>query len=236
MNYAIGDAERVFRDCPPTMGHFQSKYQASCLGEKYKSWGCEKQVIIPGAFELDDFPFSPRPRDGFCVGKLARAAPTKWPVGLWKVLGEVKAKVPDTSALCMAWSGFLEQLLGHPPSWANCLRQDSISSLEFMDRCHALYCGMAETENDPRVGMESMARGVPVVADRKGGWGESIQDNVSGLLVDGPFESMNALRKLGEDDEFRMEIVHNARRSVEEKRNPEILGPLWKSALELLCT
>ncbi len=233
MNDALRIETKAFPLCKPTAVHFQSKYQASRLAARYPE---SRHFVIPGAFDVADFPFSPAVRDKqFVVGKLSRAMRTKWPADLWDVLGETRAKGrEDLRALCMAWDDTLTFRLGKPPDWATALEQDAITSREFMGRCHALYCaGQTDTENWPRVGLEAMASGVPIVADNRGGWLEML-DPDSGFLVSDSKGGMAALRELSSNELRRRAMVEAARARVERLADPSLLGKAWETALNSL--
>lgn len=187
MNHSVYGDFNLFQHCPPTALHFQSRFQANRLARAYYDklgFPQDRRFIIPGAFEIDDFPFRPAARTGpFVVGKLARPCRTKWPSNLWAMLSELRRLAP-AEALCMAWNKDVEVRLGKPPHWARCLPPDAITSQAFLGQCHALLClNGGDLENNPRVGMEAMASGVPVVADCRGGWPDMIEPGVSGFLV-----------------------------------------------------
>ena len=220
---------------PPSMVMFQSEYQKSRLWKTYKKWGARKHCLIHGAFEINDFPYHPRKRRArFVVGKLARVSRTKWPVDLWKVLGAARASVGKLEALCQGWDGPLEHMIGKPPEWARGLPEDTLPSFAFLSCCHALYCaGQHDTENWPRVGLEAMAQGVPIIADAKGGWLEMLTPE-TGILVNSPTECRDAIVALATDEPKRLAMTEAARKRVEKLANPEKIAKDWENAIREL--
>jgi glycosyltransferase involved in cell wall biosynthesis len=84
------------------------------------------------------------------------------------------------------------------------------------ERMHALLVP-SERENSPRVAIEAMAHGVPVVAARVGGVPEVISDGDSGLLFTPacPEEAAARLRSLVNDPSLWEELSGSAVRSAE---------------------
>jgi hypothetical protein len=238
MNTILTQQNKPFIKTPPTMLHCQSKYQHSRVWPNYQIWGCQKSVVIPGAFEVDEFPYQPSANVGqFMVGKLARDCKTKWPMDLWEVLGAVRSIGIDLQFLGEGWNALLTATVGQPPEWARCMREDAMTAVDVLARLHCLYCaGQTDIENWPRVGLEAMASGVPIIADRRGGWLEMIEDGVDGILVDGPVESIHALVNLAKDEEMRFAMAAAGREKVRRLSDPSVLGPMWGVAFQDLTT
>lgn len=202
----------VFPTDPPSAVHFQSAYQKSGMTSQFSRWGVERQPIIPGAFEFDAIQHKPAIRNGsFVVGKLARPSRTKWPADLWVVLSKAReAARTDLKALCMAWNEEIECRLGRPPSWASCHPPVSMTPSTFLHQCHALYCAGSEVENWPRVGLEAMAAGVPIIADNAGGWVDMIEHGETGYLVNSSLEAVDTLITLATNEVKRASIIQNS--------------------------
>jgi glycosyltransferase involved in cell wall biosynthesis len=71
---------------------------------------------------------------------------------------------------------------------------------EFLGNAAALIFPIAWPEPFGLVMIEALACGTPVVAYRRGSVPEVIKDGVTGFIVDGPDEAVNALKKLGAID------------------------------------
>lgn len=231
MCFRMLDENQYLRLLPPTAIHFQSQYQAWCSMQDYTDMGCEKFVQIPGAFH--QFRFGPRPHEPgepFVVGRLARPARVKWTPHLWDILGEVRNQGVDVRARCQGWNEELALHCGEPPEWAECLPQDTLSSEEFTRRCHAMIApNWGVSENWPRIGLESMSIGTPLVVDAHGGWLEMLSAG-GGTLCNTLGDYVPELVKLATDEQYRIETANRARARVEEIADP---GPIAEKWLEL---
>lgn len=70
---------------------FQSEFQRGLLEPELSDFGYEphKGHLIRGAFDLDDWEFSPRPHahgEAFVVGRAARPDQDKWSSNTWPIL------------------------------------------------------------------------------------------------------------------------------------------------------
>jgi glycosyltransferase involved in cell wall biosynthesis len=87
-------------------------------------------------------------------------------------------------------------------------------------------------ENWPRVGLEAMAAGVPVVVDNRGGWPEMIRHGQTGFLCNDEGEMASCIARLAHDSTCRRAIIAQARRAVEtELSDPETWWRQWKDLL-----
>jgi hypothetical protein len=171
---------------------FQSQYQAAQMRPQIENF-CRRGNkpylpgrchLIRGAFDVDEFPFRPRPvveGEPFVIGRLSRSvgkpgnvpAVEKYPRDLWRQYGAIRARIPHLKARVMGWCAGIEEKCGPPPEWAECLPDCAETAQEFLASLHCLVPGIGCcTENWPRVGLEAMSAGVPIVVDRRGGWPE----------------------------------------------------------------
>lgn len=217
---------------------FQSDHQSSQLGPQLAKYGATPDRLhrIAGAFSFDEFPFRPRTRtvpEPFTVGRLSRAAPDKFSRDTWSVYGRIPAPV---RARVMAWDDDVQDKLGRPPDWAECLQANAQTPQRFL---RSLHCMMqingGAQENWPRSGLEAMAGGVPIVAENRWGWPEMIRHDRTGLLADDNHQLVACAARLAGDEDFRMEIIHQARRELEEElANPDVIWAKWKRLLARL--
>jgi len=134
----------------------------------------------------------------------------------------------NVRARCMAWSPDIESKCGRAPKWARCYPAGALSAQDFLAGCHALLCmNGGDVENWPRVVLEAMAAGVPVVAQRQWGYREQIDDGRTGLLYDDDRQAAEQLARLAGDEAFRLRIAVDARRAVERLTDPATLGRQW---------
>lgn len=225
MCYTTPAENRAFRIAPPRGVHFQSRHQFDRIAPEYVGWGAWDMRLIHAT--APEIPFHPADRrSGFCVGRLARPQRTKWSPALWWMLGEARRRIPDLTAIGQGWTAELERHVGLPPDWASCLPADTLSSQDFMARCHAMVCpNWGVVENWPRVGLEAMRAGVPLVVDDAGGWREMCGD--AALYGSGPHDFANHLVRLGDDEPYRQSIIEAGLRRVSTISNPTATTDAW---------
>ena len=68
-------------------------------------------------------------------------------------------------------------------------------------------------ENWPRIGLEAMAAGVPLVCQNQWGWKEMIEDGQTGFLTNSDEEMAFRLAQLAYDEDLRQAIIERARAS-----------------------
>jgi hypothetical protein len=208
---------------------FHCEHQRAHVVPQLRKHGYEddRGVIIRGAFELDDFPFEPlkhEPGTRFIGGRLSRCGPDKFPRDLW----DQYVRVPHPfSVRVMGWREELEEHCGLAPKWVELLPECAESARDFMGTLHALVPGVdCCAENWPRVGLEAMAAGVPIVAEAKGGWLEML--NGSGVLVDSVHRQAYEVARLAYDEQHRMGVIIEGRKRVEELADPEGIWAAWE--------
>ncbi len=173
---------------------------------------------------IDTARFSPRPggerRSGFVVGRLSRDRPDKHAETdppLYRRLAAEGMRVRIMGGTCLA--GLLEGVIGVEllPAGA-CDAADFLRQLDcFLYRTHPTC-----REASPRVVLEAMACGLPVVCEARDGPLEFVEHGKTGFLVadaDGAFET---LRRLRADRELRSAIGSAARRAAERIFSPEV--------------
>jgi hypothetical protein len=137
-------------------------------------------------------------------------------------------------ARVLGWSTEVEARVGPPPEWAECLPAGSCPSQEFLATLGALvHAGGTAAENWPRVGLEAMAAGVPVVADRRGGWPNMIRHGETGYLCDDELQFADYTARLANDEPLRQAIIQRARHSLEtELADPAAIWAAWQQLFE----
>jgi len=216
---------------PPDFLVFQSEYQRSVLEPKYVRVGHdpERSHLIRGAFCVDEFPFVPRPHtpgEPFVVGRLARPDADKWNSATVRVIREME--YPGRRAMFMGVNENTLSKIGPAPEWCEYLSPNSLSSREFLSRCHALICyNGGASENWPRVGLEAMAAGVPIVAENRWGWLEMIEHGVTGYLATWPREMTDFLDSLASNEHERQQMIEAAREDVKELADQNTITAAW---------
>jgi glycosyltransferase involved in cell wall biosynthesis len=214
---------------------FQSHFQHDQLAPQLRRFGYQQRhgQVIRGALAAEEFSYSPLAHGAdelFTIGRLSRAAADKFSPRTWQIYGRVPHPV---RARVLGWAEEVRARLGPPPHWAECLPAGSQVPQQFLPTLHAMvHAGGQATENWPRVGLEAMAAGVPVIADDRGGWPELIRHGRTGYLCRSDDQFAYYTARLAYDEEHRLEIARQARASLEaELANPEVIWAGWSALL-----
>jgi hypothetical protein len=232
MTFLFDNERAAYRNHGPAEAYvFQSAFQKDELEKQLLPLGYHHGMghLIRGAFAFDEIPFAPTPHQAgepFVIGRLARPDHDKWSSNQWGLL----ARVPyaQRRALAMGWTQALTRKCGQPPPWAQVLRPQEIPVTHFMGRCHAMLgLNGGARENWPRIGLEAMAAGVPLVCQNQWGWREMIDDGQTGFLANSDEELAIRLAQLAYDEDLRQAILQRARAAVCELACPERIGKQW---------
>jgi hypothetical protein len=233
MTFMFDNEVNAFRRHGPAEAYvFQSEFQRSELEKILPAFGYDRAQsrVIRGAFAFDEVPFGPRPHargEDFTIGRLARPDADKWSSNHWSVL----ARVPYAGRreIAMGWNPQLGRKCGQKPVWAETFMPQQIAAAEFLGRCHAMLgLNGGARENWPRIGLEAMAAGVPLVCQNAWGWKEMIVDGVTGFLTNNDDEMAFRLAQLAYDEDLRQTMIRRARAAVEELACPQRIGRQWR--------
>ena len=162
-----------------------------------------------------------------------------WPGRTWTsgaaTTGGYWSACPTPVAGRWRWAGRCRwwRKCGAVPAWAETFAPQQLTAADFLGRCHALLgLNGGARENWPRVGLEAMAAGVPLVCQNLWGWREMIVDGETGFLTDNDEEMAFRLAELAYDEALRQRIIRRAREHVEELAEPERIARQWKELLE----
>lgn len=225
---------------------FQSTYQAAQMMPQIEidckngdhDFQTDRFHQIRGAFDTAEFPFRPKPiveGEPFVIGRLSRSlgrpsnepALEKYPADLWSQYGAIRRRIPHLKARVMGWNEGIEQKCGKPPEWAECLPDCAETSQEFLQSLHCLVPGIGCCkENWPRVGLEAMSSGVPIVVEAKGGWPEMHARTAGDREA-----QVTEVCRLSEP-ECHYHAAGIARARVESLSNPETILAQWQSLFE----
>ena len=210
---------------------YQSEFQKTELEKLLLPLGYNHGMghLIRGAFAFDELPFAPlphKPAEPFTIGRLARPDLDKWSSNHWPILNRVP--YANRKALAMGWNQELDRKCGAKPPWAETLAPQQIPVAEFLGRCHAMLgLNGGARENWPRIGLEAMAAGVPIVAQNLWGWREMLVDGQTGFLTNSDEEMAYRLAQLAYDEGLRQTIIQRARATVHDLACPERIGKQW---------
>ena len=237
MTWLFSEERRHYRRRGPFDRYvFQSAYQRSELQPQLAKFGAtpEQCHSIRGAFFPDEFPFRPMPHEAkapFVVGRISRAAADKYARNTWAIYRRIPHAV---KARVLGWSRPVEEKLGPPPPWAECLAPGAETPRQFFGSLHTmLQVNGGEAENWPRSGLEAMAAGVPIVAQDRWGWREMICHGQTGYLAENDDELAFYAARLAYDEDLRLEIAHRARQALgQELADPETIWAGWRRLFE----
>ena len=219
---------------------FQSNWQKKQIEPQLKRFHYkpEQGHLIRGAFCVDEFEFNPKPhkpRETFYVGRLSRAAEDKYSSNLWPIIEAIQH---PKAARVMAWNDSVEQKCGKPPSWAQVLGSCEETVQQFLDSLHCMLCvNGGAGENWPRIGLEAMACGVPIVAQGQWGWREMIKHGENGLLAQlkNEFDELAYFcAELAYNEDRRQELIHSAYEWVKDTCDPSKIWPEWEHMIKEL--
>jgi hypothetical protein len=218
---------------------FQSRYQHDQLVPQLRRFGYTEGhgQVIRGALAAEEFPFQPLAHgvgEVFTIGRISRAAADKFSPRTWAIYGRVPHPI---RARVLGWGPEVCQRLGPPPRWAECLPAGTEIPQQFLPSLHALvHVGGRAVENWPRVGLEAMASGVPVIAEDRGGWPEMIRHGQTGYLCRSDDQFAYYAARMAYDEEHRVQIARQARASLEaELADPATIWAGWKALFEGLA-
>ena len=232
MTFLFDNEVNAFRRHGPAEAFvFQSAFQRAELEKVLVPFGYapDRGHLIHGAFSFDELPFAPRPHapgEDFVIGRLARPDLDKWSSNHWHVLNRVP--YARRRAIAMGWNLGLDRKCGPRPPWAETFSPQQIPVPDFLARCHAMLgLNGGARENWPRIGLEAMAAGVPIVAQNQWGWKEMLIDGQTGFLANSDEEMAFRLAELASDEDTRAAIIQRARARVHDLACPERIGKQW---------
>ena len=237
MNWLFPEERLHYRQFGPFTRHvFQSRYQYDQLVPQLRRFGFEESQgrIIRGAMDVGEIPFQPLPHppgEVFIVGRISRADPDKFSRTLWKTYGRIPHPI---RARVLGWRHDVEARLGQPPPWAECFPPAAGAAAPLLRTLHALVqANAAAVENWPRMGLEAMAAGVPLVVDANGGWPEMIRHGQTGYLCTDDDQFAYYAARLAYDEPHRLRLARQARRSlISELADPRTIWLQWQEVFE----
>jgi glycosyltransferase involved in cell wall biosynthesis len=190
--------------------------------------------MIRGAMDVEEIPFQPLPHaagEVFVIGRISRADPDKFSRTLWRTYGRIPHPI---RARVLGWQEDVEARLGPPPAWAQCLPPAAAAAMPLLRTLHALVqANAAAVENWPRIGLEAMAAGVPLVVDASGGWVEMIRHGQTGYLCASDDQFAYYAARLAYDEPHRLQLAWQARCALSsELADPDVIWSQWRELFE----
>jgi glycosyltransferase involved in cell wall biosynthesis len=194
--------------------------------EALRKWGVPPyKVLVLPAIYIDFATFRPMPEPGkrYDVLFVGRLAPNKGILTIIAAVGQVKRVYP-TIQLCILGDGALRHAVRKRVAalglQKNVTLLDQVASADEVACLHnqsrMLVCA-STAEGGPRVTIEAMACGVPVISTPVGLMRELIADGHNGMLFDGgAAELAHKITVLIEDESLRRKIGEAGRQSVQQ--------------------
>ena len=162
-------------------------------------------------FDASQFPFSERPDGEFVFCRISRDDADKFSVDTMRIFDMIQA--PAKRGIILGISDRVYQKIGPAPAHVECLAPGARQVADVLAGSHVLIQSCDTYENLPRVGMEAMASGTVVIADKRGGWLELI-DSKTGALCESTFEFVYSATVLAQQPEIRRKLALAARQRV----------------------
>lgn len=228
----VFDAEKkALSDGCLDLSLYQTDHQMRIVSRRLAGYSSYRPMRFTPYFDDSRFSRTTVNTNGrFCIGRLSRADPAKFHANSLNILRGVD--VPGKTALILGWSDDICIKCGDAPPWLQTADPGDITQSDFYSRIDVLCMHEDCLENLPRVGFEAMASGIPIVADRRGGWCLQVDDGETGLLCSKSEEFVAALEKMA-DREFRGFLSERAARKLS-AWNFESSSRSWAQVFEVL--
>lgn len=217
---------------------FQSNHQMEVLGKLLANEGQNPTSfkLVRGTFDSTAIAYGPKPRvpnDDFVFGRMARPDIDKWSSNTWKIYDSVP--YARKRVVVMGPDDRVEKKMGPAPNYASVLRANTLEVPMYLSLLHCLVpINGGAGENWPRAGLEAMASGVAIVAQKFWGWLEMIEHGVTGFLAADDHEMAYYVAHLAYDEQLRLKMCEAAmQRLHDEFANETKTMEAWTEILGL---
>jgi glycosyltransferase involved in cell wall biosynthesis len=234
MNWLFKQERLHYREHGPFHWYvFQSQYQQDKILPRLQSYDFDRSrcTLIRGAFDPQPWiGLPPRPHipgEAFIIGRISRPDPDKFPRDLWAQYDRINS--PKLARVLGFDFESQDHHCGPPPRWVETIKPGGEPVDEFLRSIHCLCpgTGAVAVENWPRVGLEAMAAGVPVIAEDRGGWREMLPAD---CLAKDHLHQGHLLSRLAWNEELRRSVISSNRLRVGDNLRTANVGSWQKWA------
>jgi hypothetical protein len=228
---------RAIKRHGPCAAHvFQSHYQRHQLEPVLRGVGYDPSqgYLIRGAFDLArPTPAIDATPGVVTIGRLSRAAPDKFSPHTWTIYETIRQAAAERGhtvrARVMGFDRQVERVTGPPPTWIETLPPGAEPPERFLASLDCLVQpGGTAIENWPRVGLEAMHLGVPLVVDAAGGWHEMLEHGQTGMLCRTEDEFVKHTLAVLDNQRLRRSLVKQACRALAEHADASRITSQWR--------
>ncbi|MBC8064495.1 MAG: glycosyltransferase family 4 protein [Chlorobia bacterium] len=189
-------------------------YQAEHHRDLFPQW---PGPVHPSPIDLSVFSPAPQAHDGYVVGRYSRDNDDKHHADN----PELYRRLADAGCLVRIMGGTSQKAM-IADDRIDLMEAGTVPPVEFLGELDCfLYRIRADWyEAFGRVVAESMACGVPVVGENRGGYTHLIESGHNGFLFDSNDEAIRQVLLLRENPDLRAEMGHRARETVEALYSP----------------
>lgn len=191
-----------------------------------------KIMLFKPYFDTSLIQFSINDHPTTNIGHISRNDPAKFhenTLHIYEYIVSPKIK----RGIFLGYGDNITEKIGKPHSWIQTYKDHrELSIKDFYNQIDFIVQPTNTTENWPRIGLEAMYSGKPLVVDNRGGWQSMLEHEVSGFLCNHERDFIYWGSRLAYDDELRSKIALMARQRAEEHSSLEVSTASWKPIFE----
>ncbi len=212
---------------------YQTDHALQRVSPKLRDVGRFRPLRFTPYFHADEFTYHDRrPQDKFRFGRISRGDSDKYNIRQLWIYETMTAPVLK-EGLILGWDVRAEEKFGRrPDEYIRTLPEGGIRQAEFYETCEAVILTTDTFENLPRVGLEAMASGSVLVADRRGGWELLVDDGVTGWLCRDDREFVYKASRCAFEKDERDAMRRAAREKLEEGWGFDISARSWEKVFD----
>lgn len=183
-------------------------------------------------FDASMLEYSVKNQDKTVIGRISRQDADKFATNTLHIY-EYIVSPKQKQGIFLGFDARSEAKIGTPYPWITTYQnQNQFSVKDFYNSVDFIVQPTDTTENWPRIGLEAMYSGKPLVVNRLGGWETMIEHGVSGFLCNHERDFIYYGSRLAYDDELRAMTAANARQKALEHSSLEVSTDTWKPIFE----